>query len=187
MNKILQVFDADLSRRQVSADFIANQQITFYQACNGFSLVQSRAFFILTRLLRKLYNNRVTIRTHQMDPCGFGVYPVVSCINHHCRPNAAFVFNGNRLLLTSIRRIKSSEEITVRYMDSYRVPRIKEMLIQKRFGFDCHCSFCYVLFSLTMRGRAIISRGRVRHVNVCCVPSQEGVSDVPAYKFRSCS
>lgn len=103
-------------------------------------------FYLLTRLLRKLLNNRVTIRDTEMNPIGVGLYPYITAINHHCQPNAALVFQGNRLILTSLRRIEASEEIRIRYLDSYRIPRIKSKLLETQFDFECECSMCCVAF-----------------------------------------
>lgn len=103
-----------------------------------------RGLYLLTRLLRKLLNNRVTIRDAEMNPIGYGLYPYITAINHHCEPNAALVFQGNQLILTSLRPIEASEEIRIRYLDSYRIPRIKAKLLETQFDFECECSMCCV-------------------------------------------
>lgn len=99
---------------------------------------------MITRLLRKVINNRVLIRDAEMNPIGYGLYPYITAINHHCQPNAALVFQGKQLILTSLRAIEASEEIRIRYLDSYRIPRIKAKLLQTQFDFECECSMCRV-------------------------------------------
>ena len=42
-----------------------------------------------------------------------GMYPIVYLINHRCTPNAAFIFDGTRLILRSIATIHKNEEISV--------------------------------------------------------------------------
>ena len=145
INNLLHLFDQDLILRKFDFSFIQDQEEAFTESCQDVSSPDKiRGLYLITRLLRKLWNNRVTIRDAEMNPIGYGLFPYVTAINHHCQPNAALVFQGNRLILTSLRAIEASEEIRIRYLDSYRIPRIKAKLLKAKFDFECECSICNV-------------------------------------------
>ena len=72
-----------------------------------------------------------------------GVCLKVSRFNHSCRPNAEWFWNEdtNTVDVRAVRKIKSGEEITLRYIQQWaREERRAEL--QYHFNFDCNCEAC---------------------------------------------
>lgn len=99
---------------------------------------------------------------------GFGLYPLFSCTNHACAPNAVNAKGGredgvamldNTLVLRACRRISKGEEICFDYLDSAhdaeeerrraagrvaeeRSASQRQQLLRENFGFACACPAC---------------------------------------------
>uniref|UniRef100_A0A6P8R3D9 [histone H3]-lysine(4) N-trimethyltransferase n=1 Tax=Geotrypetes seraphini TaxID=260995 RepID=A0A6P8R3D9_GEOSA len=54
--------------------------------------------------------NSFTISDGEMQEVGVGLYPSMSLLNHSCDPNCVIIFEGQRLLLRTIKEIQISEE-----------------------------------------------------------------------------
>lgn len=47
-----------------------------------------------------------------------GIYPLVSGINHSCRPNAAYHFRkGGRVVVRTLTQVQKGDELTIAYLD----------------------------------------------------------------------
>uniref|UniRef100_A0A6P8QDI8 [histone H3]-lysine(4) N-trimethyltransferase n=1 Tax=Geotrypetes seraphini TaxID=260995 RepID=A0A6P8QDI8_GEOSA len=58
----------------------------------------------------KVTCNSFTISDGEMQEVGVGLYPSMSLLNHSCDPNCVIIFEGQRLLLRTIKEIQISEE-----------------------------------------------------------------------------
>jgi hypothetical protein len=72
-----------------------------------------------------------------------GIFPIISRINHSCRPNTQHTWNSSteHETIHAIRNIKKGEEITISYsLGGPSQPRLREL--KKKYGFDCTCDLC---------------------------------------------
>jgi len=73
-----------------------------------------------------------------------GIFLKAGVINHSCDPNCKWEMTGETLTITSLRDIKSQEEITVQYIplvQSWHIA-IRRTVILQRKGFLCQCDKC---------------------------------------------
>jgi hypothetical protein len=72
-----------------------------------------------------------------------GMFPIISRINHDCRPNTQHTWNSSikQETIHAIRDIKAGEEITISY--NLGGPRqLRRERMKEEFKFDCACSLC---------------------------------------------
>ncbi|XP_023330711.1 SET domain-containing protein 5 [Eurytemora carolleeae] len=80
--------------------------------------------------------------------------PILSRINHSCRPNSEFHWNPEQGYeeLRASRCILEGEEITDCYLDLTAQGRITQQerrsLLKSGYGFDCNCEVCSLSFNL---------------------------------------
>lgn len=73
---------------------------------------------------------------------GTGFYPVQSCANHSCQPNAAVhCETSNECILVARTAIKKGEEVCISYIDEDQSLRERQHDLQD-YGFACQCSRC---------------------------------------------
>lgn len=72
-----------------------------------------------------------------------GIFPLVSRINHSCRPNAQHAWNEQlkSMLVHAVREIKDGEELTLSYLNGGPSTQRKQIL-KDNFRFDCTCELC---------------------------------------------
>ncbi|XP_019082951.1 PREDICTED: histone-lysine N-methyltransferase ATXR2-like [Camelina sativa] len=80
------------------------------------------------------------------DCCqGTAFFPLQSCINHSCCPNAkAFKREEDRdgqAVIFALRRISKNEEVTISYIDQ-ELPYKERQALLADYGFSCKCSKC---------------------------------------------
>ncbi|CAH7669419.1 hypothetical protein BY996DRAFT_7717428 [Phakopsora pachyrhizi] len=65
-------------------------------------------------------------------------------LNHACRPNTAFYFNGATLevFMHALKPIKAGEELTVSYHRMDRTFEERQKDLKRNYEFDCRCSHC---------------------------------------------
>ncbi|KFY05165.1 hypothetical protein O988_00216 [Pseudogymnoascus sp. VKM F-3808] len=131
---------ADLSIISQMELFIANE-------LKGLSKAQQRQFLSLHNNFPGKQAFSGIVRTNALplgpgSPTG-GIFPIISRINHSCRPNTQHTWNSLKKHETihAIRNIKKGEEITISYNlggpSKWRRLRMKE-----NFNFDCTCDLC---------------------------------------------
>ncbi|KAK8056144.1 SET domain-containing protein 5 [Apiospora rasikravindrae] len=73
----------------------------------------------------------------------FGNFPEVSRLNHDCRPSLAYYIDQNLTHHThAVRDIQPGEELTISYLDSFRVRSVRQARARASWGFSCGCSQC---------------------------------------------
>jgi SET and MYND domain-containing protein len=63
-------------------------------------------------------------------------------INHSCSPNAVIVFDGPKIAVRSLNRIKEGEEVLISYTDSSSVFGLRQAQLKDQYFFTCTCSKC---------------------------------------------
>ena len=76
------------------------------------------------------------------DSLGLTLDPKLCLINHSCAPNAVTVFDGPKLAVRALNRIKKGEEVFISYIDSSSVFKLRQGELQDRYFFTCKCSKC---------------------------------------------
>lgn len=72
-----------------------------------------------------------------------GIFPIISRINHSCRPNTQHTWSSSteHETIHAIRNIKKGEEITISY--SLGGPsQLRLQQLKKKYGFNCTCDLC---------------------------------------------
>ncbi|KAK8049695.1 short/branched chain specific acyl-CoA dehydrogenase [Apiospora phragmitis] len=73
----------------------------------------------------------------------FGNFPEVSRLNHDCRPSLAYYVDQNLTHHThAVRDIQPGEELSISYLDSFRVRSVRQARTRASWGFSCGCSQC---------------------------------------------
>jgi len=72
------------------------------------------------------------------------LFPMVSRMNHDCRPNVAYAFSTTRLTMSlrAVRSISEHEELTISYIPSDRFVTSERKERLRAWGFECACSLC---------------------------------------------
>ncbi|KAK6189334.1 hypothetical protein LQW54_013373 [Pestalotiopsis sp. IQ-011] len=90
-----------------------------------------------------MFTNSFQINLGGHDGQHFGNFPEVSRFNHDCRPNVAFYIDDKLTHHThAIRDIEPGEELTISYLDSFRVREVRQQRAHASWGFACTCSQC---------------------------------------------
>ncbi|PSR82278.1 hypothetical protein BD289DRAFT_371465 [Coniella lustricola] len=75
-----------------------------------------------------------------------GNFPEVSMYNHDCRPNAAFHLEGGLIHRTyAVQKpmhIQAGQELSISYVDSFRVRDVRRARTHRNWGFECTCAQC---------------------------------------------
>ncbi|XP_030052320.1 histone-lysine N-methyltransferase SMYD3 [Microcaecilia unicolor] len=90
----------------------------------------------------KVACNSFTISDGEMQEVGVGLYPSMSLLNHSCDPNCEIIFEGQRLLLRTIKEIQISEELTISYIDLMMPTADRQLQLKRQYCFECSCYRC---------------------------------------------
>lgn len=74
-----------------------------------------------------------------------GNFPEVSMYNHDCRPNVAFHLDYglvHRTTVATTAGVASGEELSISYVDGFRVRAVRQGRTMRNWGFRCACAQC---------------------------------------------
>lgn len=74
-----------------------------------------------------------------------GNFPEVSMYNHDCRPNVAFHLDHgviHRTTVAASRGVAGGEELSISYVDGFRVGAVRRERTMRNWGFSCACAQC---------------------------------------------
>lgn len=74
-----------------------------------------------------------------------GNFPEVSMYNHDCRPNVAFHLDYgiiHRTTVAAAAGVPSGEELSISYVDGFRVRAVRRERTLRNWGFSCACAQC---------------------------------------------
>lgn len=95
----------------------------------------------------------------KMNYIGVGIYKSAALCNHSCYPSLARYFEGNRLVLTTLRNLNAGEAVCENYGPTFIKHPLKERkrMLNSRYWFECDCAACKedwsVLQHLTNKSR----------------------------------
>ena len=156
------------------------------------------------KFMSRLTMNGFTICTLEQMGVGIGVYPGASMINHSCRPNAvqsfyffpsefernSFESNVPMLQITTCRKIKAGEEITISYCDATSPTHMRRKELWEGYKFICDCSWCkdYVGDEkvVGLKCRDDRCRGRIVRIEAEDSSMAMNCAEDPKYKCTSC-
>ena len=156
------------------------------------------------KFMCRLTMNGFTICTLEQTGVGIGVYPGASMINHSCRPNAvqsfyffpsqfereSFESNVPMLQITTCRKVKVGEEITISYCDAAAPTHMRRKELWEGYKFICDCSWCkdYAENEKVVGLKCPDNNCRGRIVGIETVDSSltMNCSNDPKYKCASC-
>ncbi|TFY76636.1 hypothetical protein EWM64_g7377 [Hericium alpestre] len=74
----------------------------------------------------------------------FGMYEMLSCVNHSCRPNAVVTFDlpSFSFTLHATQPIPAGAEITISYINQYAPIEMHQQLLELFYNFTCTCNAC---------------------------------------------
>ncbi|CZT24363.1 uncharacterized protein RCC_10088 [Ramularia collo-cygni] len=118
------------------------------QIVKGLSKDDQRAFLLLHNNFKgepHPFSNIVRSNGYPLGPSSDigGIFPLVSRINHSCRPNAQHAWNEElkSMLVHAVREISAGEELTLSYLNGGPSAQRKQIL-KDNFRFDCACELC---------------------------------------------
>lgn len=74
-----------------------------------------------------------------------GNFPEVSMYNHDCRPNVAFHLDHgviHRTTVAAAAGVAAGEELSISYVDGFRVRAVRRERTLRNWGFSCACAQC---------------------------------------------
>ncbi|KAL1965972.1 hypothetical protein VTN77DRAFT_4912 [Rasamsonia byssochlamydoides] len=97
---------------------------------------------IISPFFAKLDLNSFNLTTPFYERIGLYLHPYAAFMNHSCEYNAVVGFEGDRLFVKPVRRIKKDEQIFISYIDATNPRDIRRKELSDRYFFDCNCSKC---------------------------------------------
>ncbi len=73
-----------------------------------------------------------------------GLFPLLSMINHNCKPNIMIKFNSEtkKAEIRALQNINKNEQLFINYTD-ITVPKfMRQRVLLKDYYFECKCLFC---------------------------------------------
>jgi len=120
-------------------EYVAHEQ----KAVQDQNLVQAYlATSDVLEWLGKFCCNAFTICDAEFRPVGLGVFPEAAMINHSCRPNCHVLFDGLRLQLRSIKKLRKEEEVTISYIELASTSAERRAALRNGYFFQCSCPAC---------------------------------------------
>ena len=83
-------------------------------------------------------SNHITTRHPELT----SIYPMAHWLNHSCHPNIDWVSIKGQLRLVSVKPIKSGQELTISYCESWLSYQDRQGLLRERYLFGCECRLC---------------------------------------------
>lgn len=84
----------------------------------------------------------MTFTDRFFEHIGIGIEKTFSLINHDCDPNCIPLFDGRRLCVRTLRRIKKDEELTTAYVDPTYPTAWRQTKLLEDYFFICDCKKC---------------------------------------------
>ncbi len=77
-----------------------------------------------------------------LDSMGAALYAAPSLLNHSCRPNTVYLFNGRHLILKAVRDINPNEQLFITYTDTLELWEERQDVLREKYKFTCLCERC---------------------------------------------
>ncbi|KAH8893841.1 SET domain-containing protein [Thozetella sp. PMI_491] len=90
-----------------------------------------------------IFTNSFELGLPVEDGHHFANFPEASRFNHDCRPNVAFYMDADLTHRTHVvRDIAAGEELTISYVNAFRVRAVRQARAERSWGFGCTCAHC---------------------------------------------
>ncbi|XP_011670741.1 histone-lysine N-methyltransferase SMYD3-like [Strongylocentrotus purpuratus] len=86
--------------------------------------------------------NYFSIMDNDLIGIAVGIYLRASMLNHSCDPNCAWVSDGRKLRIRTIKDVKEGEECTITYVDIMDPTKKRQADLKERYQFTCKCVKC---------------------------------------------
>ncbi|RWS10630.1 SET and MYND domain-containing protein 4-like protein [Dinothrombium tinctorium] len=108
------------------------------------SKINLNCYSILNSKFRHLEALNVVSHKETNDGIGTAIYLSASLPSHSCDPNCMKIRNGSMLILTSTRKVKTGEEITITYRPHFKNRSFKDRqhYLYENYSFKCKCNAC---------------------------------------------
>ncbi|XP_036143557.1 histone-lysine N-methyltransferase SMYD3 [Monomorium pharaonis] len=92
----------------------------------------------------RICTNSFTITNDTLEPIGIGIYLGASILDHSCKPNAVFIFEGTTIIIRTIMDLPSSDlsQIRIAYIDLLRSNKDRHEKLHNSYYFWCDCERC---------------------------------------------
>lgn len=114
----------------------------FMELLNGADLANDDHDLVLSIYGKLFVNAFGIIESSSFDELGTGLYIEGSVFDHSCNPNAVWWFDGIKMQIKAIRKIRSDEPIFLNYinLEVSRVERRRNL--SRKYYFNCMCERC---------------------------------------------
>ena len=86
--------------------------------------------------------NSFNIMNEEYQTIGIGLYLSASALDHSCDPNATVVFQGNNLILRTIKNVESYDKLRISYTNLLDTKEVRRRNLAKQYYFSCACAKC---------------------------------------------
>lgn len=79
-----------------------------------------------------------------ISPDKAGIFPILSRINHACRPNINYYWNETEQTMRVIvtRTVERDDELSINYVYTFRAREERRRELREYFNFECQCHLC---------------------------------------------
>lgn len=114
--------------------------LMLYVFSNG-QFRKSQCLDMITRISCNVFH----VYDNDLEEIGLGYFPIVSLINHDCKPNAILVLDNDVVNVIATENIGPDDEITISYLDLLKTTNERKKYLKENYGFHCRCSRCNIL------------------------------------------
>lgn len=116
------------------------------------------------------------------DENKLGLYPIAARLNHSCKPNCGYGFDGFTLRLFTTKNIEAGEELTDCYSDViYHGSReYRQAFMEEKFKFRCNCLATCNSSSLEATKTSDERRSRLKYLTLLLGSRSSQIKDAPS-------
>ncbi|XP_030853050.1 histone-lysine N-methyltransferase SMYD3-like [Strongylocentrotus purpuratus] len=86
--------------------------------------------------------NSISICDNDLIDIAVGIYLRASMLNHSCDPNCAWVCDGRKLQIMTVKDVKEGDECTISYVDAMKPAKVRQADLKESYHFTCKCVKC---------------------------------------------
>eukprot|EP00057_Strongylocentrotus_purpuratus_P016266 XP_011670740.1 PREDICTED: histone-lysine N-methyltransferase SMYD3-like [Strongylocentrotus purpuratus] len=86
--------------------------------------------------------NNISICNNDLNDIAVGIYLRASMLNHSCDPNCAWVSDGRKIQIMTVKDVKEGEECTITYVDFMIPAKERQAVLKEKYQFTCKCVKC---------------------------------------------
>ncbi|XP_030853044.1 histone-lysine N-methyltransferase SMYD3-like [Strongylocentrotus purpuratus] len=86
--------------------------------------------------------NSISVCDNDLIDIAVGIYLRASMLNHSCDPNCAWVCDGRKLQIMTVKDVKEGDECTISYVDAMKPAKVRQADLKESYHFTCKCVKC---------------------------------------------